>query len=414
MTDPDFIIFNETGSVTDAAGFKASGITCGLKKSGNKDAALIVSDLPANFAAAFTSCTFAAAPVVYDRKLAASAETIRGVFVNSGNANACTGPEGLANAAATAECVEKNLSLPAGSIMVESTGRIGVQMPMDKILKGVEMACAALSTDGGKDAADAIMTTDTVSKHLSAKVDLGNGSSCTIGAITKGVGMIDPAMITVPHATMLCTVTTDAKLDNALLSEMVSRCVSNSFNRITVDGDMSTNDTVAVMANGASGTAVTQDTEAARRFETALCLVMQKLARKQVMDGEGATKFVAIEVYNAPTEADAKLCAEAVGNSLLCKTAWFGCDPNWGRIIAALGYSGAKFDPETTDVFYDGKAVVKNGRDAGTPEEELAEILAKREFTVKIDLHSAAGNSYWVWTTDISYEYVKINAEYHT
>ena len=414
MNNLTFLTFNENGSVTDAAGFQASGITCGLKKSGNKDAALVYSEFPANFAAAFTSCTFAAAPVVYDRKLAQESETLRAIFVNSGNANACTGSEGLANAAKTAEAIEKRLNLPPRTVMVESTGRIGVQMPMDKILAGVEMACNALSATGGIDAADAIMTTDTVSKHLSVKVDLGNNSSCVIGAITKGVGMIDPNMVTVPHATMLCTIVTDAKISNATLTQMLSRCVEQSFNRITVDGDMSTNDTVVIMSNGASGTAVEADSESACRFETGLLMLMQKLAKKQVMDGEGATKFVAVEVYNAPSKSDAKLCAEAVANSLLCKTAWFGCDPNWGRIIAALGYSKAQFAPELTDVFYNDKAVVKNGRDAGTPEAELAEILAQREFTVKIDLHSEAGESYWVWTSDISYEYVKINAEYHT
>ncbi len=414
MNEFPFLTFDENGSVTDPAGFKASGITCGLKKSGNKDAALVYSELPANFAAAFTSCTFAAAPVVYDRKLAAESETIRAIFVNSGIANACTGSEGIANAARTAAAIEEKLNLPPRTVMVESTGRIGVHLPMEKILKGVDLACSALAGDGGLDAAAAIMTTDTVSKHLSVKVDFGNGYGCTIGAITKGVGMIDPNMVTVPHATMLCTVTTDAKIDNGLLSEMLSRCVDKSFNRITVDGDMSTNDTVVIMANGAAGIAVHSGSDTARRFEAALLQIMQKLAKKQVMDGEGATKFVAVEVRNAPSVKDARLCAEAVANSLLCKTAWFGCDPNWGRIVAALGYSTAQFDPELTDVYYNDKAVVKGGRDAGTPETELAEILAGREFTVKIDLHDKSGDSYWVWTSDISYEYVKINAEYHT
>ena len=387
----DFMVVNPEGGVTDPAGFRAAGITCGLKKSGKPDAALVVSDFPAAFGAAFTSCKFAAAPVVYDRKLAAEKDFIRGVFINSGNANACTGPEGLANAAATAAEVEKLLNLPAGTIFVESTGRIGVQMPMDRIMDGVARACAGLSSDGGTAAAEAIMTTDTVSKHLSVKVDFGNGSGCTIGAMSKGVGMIDPRLVTVPHATMLCTVTTDAALTSAQLSEMVSRCVETSFNRITVDGDMSTNDTVVVMANGASGMAIASGSEAFRRFEAALGEVMRILARKMVMDGEGATKFVAVEVCNAAGERDARLCAEAVANSLLCKTAWFGCDPNWGRIIAALGYSGADFDPEKTDVFYNDMPVVRNGRDAGTPEEALASVLAGREFTVRIDLHDPRG-----------------------
>ena len=223
--------------------------------------------------------------------------------------------------------------------------------------------------------------------------ELRQRKTVTIGAMTKGAGMIDPAM-TVPHATMLCYITTDVKADNALLREMLAANVAESFNRITIDGDMSTNDTTIVMANGRSG-------------------VELKAGTPEVMDGEGATKFIHVEIEHARSTADAKLCAEAVANSLLCKTAWFGGDPNWGRVVAALGYSGAKFDPEKTDIYYDNMPVVRNGGDAGTPESALCDIVKQREFTVRVNLHDGDDN-YWVWTSDVSYEYVKINADYHT
>ena len=240
-----------------------------------------------------------------------------------------------------------------------------------------------------------------------------NGKTVTIGAICKGVGMIDPHMTVAPHATMICCITTDVKCDNALLEKLLADNADNSFNRITVDGDMSTNDTCVIFANGDSGVTLEENSAAADIFKAALLALMQNLARKQVMDGEGATKFIAIEVDGAPDTESAKRLAEAVANSLLCKTAWFGCDPNWGRIVAALGYAGVKFDPDKVDVFYDDKIVVSKGGDAGTPEKELAQILQNREFTVKVHLNQGKGE-YWVWTSDISYEYVKINAEYHT
>ena len=212
---------------------------------------------------------------------------------------------------------------------------------------------------------------------------------------------------------MICCITTDVKCDNALLEKLLADNADNSFNRITVDGDMSTNDTCVIFANGDSGVTLEENSAAADIFKAALLALMQNLARKQVMDGEGATKFVAVEVDGAPDTESAKRLAEAVANSLLCKTAWFGCDPNWGRIVAALGYAGVKFDPDNVDVFYDDKIVVSKGGDAGTPEKDLAQILQNREFTVKVHLNQGKGE-YWVWTSDVSYEYVKINAEYHT
>ena len=402
----------DNGSVTSTPGFKACGVTAGLKKSGNPDMALVLSDVPANFAGVFTSCVFAAAPVRHCRKLVRSSATARAFIINSGNANACTGAAGLENAGKMSELTAGALNINASEVLVASTGRIGVQMPMDIIEKGIKQAAAALSYDGGNAAAEAIMTTDTVPKACALSVEL-SGGTVTIGAICKGVGMIDPQMTTAPHATMICCITTDAKCDNALLEKMLKANADCSFNRITVDGDMSTNDTCVIFANGVSGVDLDSSADDAEKFRAALLAVMQNLARKQVMDGEGATKFVEIKIEGAPDSASAKLCAEAIANSLLCKTAWFGCDPNWGRLVAALGYSGASFDPDKVDLFYNTKAVVLNGGDAGTPESELAEILKEREFTVTVKMNQGSGE-YWVWTSDVSYEYVKINAEYHT
>jgi len=403
--------FIENGSVTSPAGFKASGIAAGLKISGAPDMAMIFSDTPANFSVAFTSCVFAAAPVLLGRERAAKQDTLRAVVVNSGNANACTGQAGLENARKTCEAAARELAVKPEDIIVSSTGRIGVQLPMKIITEGVKKAAAALAYDAGAEAAAAIMTTDTVPKEAAVKVSLGTGE-ITIGAMTKGAGMIDPKL-RVPHATMLCYVTTDARIDNSLLRDLLGRGVENSFNRITIDGDMSTNDTTLIMANGVSGVEVKSGTEDAEIFYNALQALLQQLAHAMVMDGEGATKFVTVYIENAGNEAAARACAEAIANSLLCKTAWFGCDPNWGRIVAALGYAGVDFDPNRVNIYYDDLPVVVQGGNAGTPEVELAEILKKREFSITVDMN-AGSSRYWVWTCDISYEYIKINAEYHT
>ena len=399
------------GSVTSVPGFRAAGVTAGFKRSGAPDFAMIASDVPANFAGAFTSCTFAAAPVQVCRKRVLESEYLRAAAINSGNTNACTGATGIANAERTCELVAVRLGVKPEEVAVSSTGRIGVQMPMATIERGIDLAAAALSDKGGPTAAEAIMTTDTVPKSVALQLEIG-GKTVTIGAMTKGAGMIDPAM-TVPHATMLCYITTDVKADNALLRDMIGANVADSFNRITVDGDMSTNDTTIVMANGLSGIELKAGTPEAALFQEALLTVMQDLARRMVMDGEGATKFVTVKVVHSRSKENAKLCAEAVANSLLCKTAWFGGDPNWGRVVAALGYSGATFDPDKTDIYYDGMPVVRQGGDAGTPESALCGIVKQREFTVLVDQNEGDAE-YWVWTSDISYEYVKINADYHT
>ena len=403
--------FVECGSVTTPAGFRASGVTAGFKRSGAPDFAMVLSEKPATFAGVFTSCTFAAAPVRLCRKRVLESEYLKAVMINSGNANACTGEQGMAAAQKSCEIAAEALGITAEEVAVASTGRIGVQMDISLIEKGVARAVPALSADGGNLASEAIMTTDTVPKAAAVKVDI-NGKSFSIGAITKGAGMIDPHL-TAPHATMICIITTDAEISKAQLIKILSPSADASFNRITVDGDMSTNDTVLILANGESGVTIAPDSEEEKSFAQALLALMQNLAKRMVLDGEGATKFVEVRVINARSDADAKLAAEAVGNSLLCKTAWFGNDPNWGRVVAALGYSGAKFSDEKCDIYFGDVPVVKNGGDAGTPEADLLDTVKQREFTITCDFHEGDGE-YWVWTSDVSYEYVKINADYHT
>ena len=410
-TDTQFD-FVENGSVTSPLGFLACGVIAGLKKNKAPDLAMIESETECSFAATFTSNLFPAAPVQYDREICANSPKIRAVVANSGVANACTGLDGYNNAKRMAELTAGALSVPVGQVMIASTGRIGVQLPMDLIENGIREAAKSLTHNGGSSAAHAIMTTDTRPKELAVSFPVGD-RIVTIGGMCKGAGMIAPKMAVAPHATMLCFLTTDADIDNALLSELLGNAVEASFNHITVDNDMSTNDTVILMANGASGAKIEKGSEAAEHFAEALGMVTEHLARSIVFDGEGVTKFVTVEVTGAASIRDAELAARAIANSPLCKTAWYGGDPNWGRVVAALGYSGAAFNPDHTNIYYDGKPVVLQGGDAGTPEEELSGIVAQREFTVLIDLADGAAE-YWVWTCDVSHEYVKINADYHT
>lgn len=406
------IKFIPNGSVTSVSGFKAGGITAGLKVSGRSDMAMIFSETDASFAGAYTACTFAAAPVKICQERSRNSKSIRAVVVNSGNANACTGDQGLENAREMCLFCAEQLGIKADEVMVSSTGRIGVQLPMQKIKAGISKAVQALSASGGMAAAEAIMTTDTMPKTTALEFSV-NGKTVRIGGMTKGAGMIAPELKTVPHATMLAYITTDAKIENSLLNSMLAQAVEMSFNRIDIDGDMSTNDTVIIMANGSSGAEIKESTPEAELFSKALIQLTQNLAHAMVMDGEGVTKLVTLNVKGAKDDDDASKCAKAVANSLLCKTAWFGGDPNWGRVIAAAGYSKAEFKPEDVKLYYDELPVVINAKDAGTSESELAKVLAKREFSITVDL-GAGNGEYWMWTSDISYEYVKINAEYHT
>ena len=403
--------FIENGTPTTPQGFLATGVTAGFKRSGAPDFAMVVSEVPAEFAGVFTSCTFAAAPVQLCKKRVLESDFLRAVIINSGNANACTGEQGMASAVKSCEIAAGALNIPAEAVAVASTGRIGVQMNMSLIEKGVALATPALSRDGGALAAEAIMTTDTVPKAAAVKLQFGD-KTVSIGAMVKGAGMIDPNL-KVPHATMISVITTDAALSKAQLQKMLAVNADASFNRITVDGDMSTNDTVLLLANGCSGVKIAPDSAEEAVFAEALLAVMQNLAKRMVLDGEGSTKFVEIKVVNARSVEDARKAAEAVGNSLLCKTAWFGNDPNWGRVVAALGYSGAQFNPDKCDIYFGSIPVVKNGGDAGTPENDLLATVQEREFTITCDFNDGDAE-YWVWSSDVSYEYVKINADYHT
>ncbi len=407
----NFLQWLDHGSISSVPGFKAAGVTAGFKRSGAPDFAMFVAENPCNFAGVFTSCKFAAAPVQYDRELVLRGGKLQGAIINSGIANACTGLQGLKAAKESARIAGGALQISPDLIAVASTGRIGVQMPMELIRRGVELAVTELSDKGGENASRAIMTTDTVPKAVALQLEIG-GKTVTVGAMTKGAGMIDPCL-TSPHATMLCFIATDADVENELLQSILDRNAKDSFNRITVDGDMSTNDTVMIFANGRSGVKIEKDSPEAAQFQQAVLLVMQNLARRMVGDGEGSTKLVTIEIIHARSEADAKIAAEAVANSLLCKTAWFGNDPNWGRVVAALGYSGAEFCPDKCDVFFGSIPVVLSGGDAGTPEADLMDTVKAPEFTIRCDFHDG-DCSYWVWSSDISYEYVKINADYHT
>lgn len=411
------ISIDPMGTPTSPKGFKASGVIAGLKRSGRPDMALLVSDLPMSAAGIFTRCLFAAAPVQISRNRILSEKPMRAVITNSGNANACTGEEGMRNAEAMCEKVATLLDLSAEEVLVCSTGRIGKPMPMDMINHGIDLCVNALSLKGGQQMVEAIMTTDTREKQGSVSFCLpSSNKEVTIGGTCKGAGMIAPEMIspksTRLHATMLAYLTTDVEATPIQLQKALEKGASYSFNNITVDGDMSTNDTCFLLANGASGAKL--ETQADKNmFQAALNTLMFNLAKAIVMDAEGATKCVSVTIVHARSIEDAKKAVRAICNSLLCKTAWFGGDPNWGRITAALGYSGAMFDPSVVDIYYDGVPVVQDGCAASTPESELAAIMKNPSFSIKIDLNDGRETT-WMMTSDISYEYVKINAEYYT
>jgi len=404
----------EQGGVASATDFLAAGITAGLKRSGAPDMALIYSRRPCVAAGAFTSNLFAAAPVIYDRSIIAGGQPVRAVLVNSGNANACTGERGLRDVEATVALLADLLQVPEQQVLVSSTGRIGVPMPMNVIKGGIAKAVDALSEQGSQAAAEAIMTTDTRPKRLAVELSLG-GRRVVIGGMTKGAGMIAPKLrMQPPQATMLAYVTPDAAITRQALHAALAASLDQSFNRITVDGDTSTNDTVIALANGAAGNpAIEENTPEFEAFSRAFVHVLSTLAREMVLDGEGVSRFVEINVTGAQTDEDAHRCAEAIANSALCKTAWFGADPNWGRILCAAGYSGIAFDPARVSLSMQGAPVVKNGLDAGTPESQLAELVAAKELRIDLDLGSGSGK-FTVWTCDLTYEYVKINADYHT
>jgi glutamate N-acetyltransferase / amino-acid N-acetyltransferase len=418
----------EAGSVTSPAGFVAGTAEAAIKKPGRPDVALVVSERPCTAAAVFTQNQVVAAPVIVDREtMAGNAHHIRAVVANAGNANACTGELGLANAREMQRITAAALDGNPAQILVLSTGVIGVQLPMSRLAQGIRQAAQQLDAANGLAAAKAIMTTDTYAKQTAVRVQL-SGGIVTIGGMAKGSGMIHPNM-----ATMLAVLTTDAVIEAEQLQGMLNTAVDTSFNRISVDGDTSTNDTALLLANGASGVALIHEKDATL-FGQALTRLCLHLAHQIVRDGEGATKFVTLHVSGAASDEDARRVAATIATSPLVKTAFAGSDANWGRILAAAGRAGVAFDQRRVGLWI-GRETVNNNWDSvsaqplvaddelvqlvaeGTAtnyaEAEAAAVFAGAEFVIWLDLGGGNGRS-TMWTTDLSHDYVSINADYRT
>jgi len=387
-------------------GFTAAGVAAGLKKNGSKDLGLIYSTVPASAAGVFTRNRVQAAPVILDRQRL-RAGTAQAIIVNSGNANCCTGPQGFDAAESMAKFTATGLRIPEAHVLVSSTGVIGQPLPIERVEAAVPGLIHSLHPDGFDDFSTAIMTTDTVPKIAARQAALEGGRFSIIG-VAKGAGMICPDM-----ATMLCFLCTDAQVDPYLLKDSLSIAVSRSFNRITIDGDTSTNDTVLILANGLSGISIRTD-EYRLVFQNLLDGILVELAKKIIKDAEGATKLVEIIVRGAPTPDSAVRVARTVANSNLVKTAFFGEDANWGRILAAAGRAGVSIDPNRVDVFFDKERMVRGGIGCGVEAESRAtEVLKQPEFSVTIDLNLGTA-SHTVYTCDFSIDYVKINADYRS
>ena len=397
------------GGVTAALGFTAAGVRCGVKgDAGTKrDVALIVSECPATAAAMFTKNQFKAAPVLFDQQQLAASQQIRAIAVNSGNANACTGERGMADCGQMAEKTAEALSCESAEVLVASTGVIGRFLPIDRICDGIEAAAAELAREHHGHALEAIMTTDTQPKEYAVEVETPGGTFC-IGGMAKGSGMIKPNM-----ATMLTFITTDAQLSRAALDTALRQAVEGSFHRISVDNDTSTNDTIVLLANGKANVAIETGTSAYDQFCEALTYVCVELAKMLVRDGEGTTTLIEIRIQHAATPEDALACARAVADSYLVKTAIFGKDPNWGRIICALGYSGITLVPEQVTVAMNGLSILGKEFVNTFDEAEARKAIDTDEVIIDIDLGIGAASTTF-WTSDLSYEYVKINAEYTT
>jgi glutamate N-acetyltransferase/amino-acid N-acetyltransferase len=393
-----------SGGVTAPEGFLAGSVYCGIKH-GNReraDVALVHSPQPTVGAATFTTNRVKAAPVRVSAMNLRSPD-IRAIIANSGNANACTGVCGIHSARRMARATADALGIKERQVFVCSTGRIGVPLPIERIESAIAKLPERLNENGSLAAAKAIMTSDTFPKECAVELEL-DGKKVRIGGIAKGAGMIDPNM-----ATMLCFLTTDAVIEKKLLQKALSVAVDQSFNRITIDGDMSTNDTAILLANGLAGNKPLRSASPAlKEFQRALDYVTHSLARMIVEDGEGVTKFVEVHVNGAASYSDARRAAEAVAKSTLTKCAWFGGDPNWGRIMDAIGYSGARMREELVDIYYDGVIGVKGGVASTTPMSKLQQIADQKRFCITIDLHQGSAE-YCVYTTDLSSEYVKLN-----
>ena len=397
-------------------GFRMGATKAGLKASGRDDFALIVADTPAAAAAAFTSNRVMAAPLIVDKEhLRASGGKVRVVAINAGNANCAAGQAGLDAARATCAAAASQFGCRAEEVFPSSTGIIGVPLPAEKLIATLPALAASIDSSPAsfREAANAIRTTDKVEKTAFARLDVtgadGVRREVRIGAMGKGSGMIHPRLV--PHATMLVYVLTDAAIEPPVLDGYVRQAVELSFNRISVDGDTSTNDTVLLLASGASGATIGP---ANAEFAAALNQVCTSLARQIVADGEGVNHVVELRIAGAATDDDALRVAKAIAHSPLVKTAWAGCDPNWGRLIAAIGYSGAQIDPQRIDIQFGNLPVCRDGgRDPRFDEAAAHTYLQQPEYAVAIDLHQGAGSCVF-WTTDLTIEYIHINADYST
>lgn len=390
-------------------GFKAVGLSCGIKAKNTKDLALFISDVPATAAGVFTKNRIVSPGVTWSRR-ALKSGSCRAIVVNSGNANTVVGPKGMKDCDEITKKIAEELSIPQKEVLIASTGVIGVPLPSEKIIKAAPLLVKKLgrTAKNWTDAAEAIMTTDLVSKSDRIQYTF-KGKRITIGGVTKGSGMIHPDM-----ATMLGFLYTDAVIDSKTLKMALIEAADRSFNRITVDGDNSTNDCVIVLANGeAKNSTIKPNTPGYREFVKALTTISKNLASKIILDGEGATKFVTVRVQGGKTRKQAYLIANSVATSSLVKTALFGEDPNWGRIFCAVGNAGAPFDPDKVDILLNKNLLVKNGNPTNLSPQKLVKAMQQHEINITIDLH---GGKEWeeVLTCDLSYDYVKINAEYTT
>jgi len=395
------------GGITSPQGFKAAGVACGIRKRGRKDLALVYSQVPAQAAAVYTQNKFQAAPlqITKDHLKDGIAQAI---VVNSGVANACMGQEGLKSAREMANITAECLQIKAEDVVVASTGVIGVPLPMELISAGIKDASKVLSFDGGSDAAEAIMTTDLAKKEVACKLQIG-GKTVIIGAMAKGSGMIHPNM-----ATMLGFITTDASIERDCLQHVLKKATDATFNMISVDGDTSTNDMVVILANGlAQNPKITMESQYLKDFEEAVTEICTILAKMIAQDGEGATKLMEVEVVGAKSLEDARKGARAICSSNLVKAAIFGADANWGRIVTALGYSGAEVDPALVDVYIGELLVAAKGTGLSFDEEKAKQILQQKEIKLKVNLNLGTAEAK-AWGCDLSYDYVRINADYRS
>ena len=402
------------GGVTAAKGYEAASTAAGIKYQGRTDMALIYSQVPCVSAGTFTTNVVKAAPVKWDRQIVDSGAGGQAVVVNSGIANACTGEEGMGYCKETAEAAAKALNIDAAGVLVGSTGVIGMQLPMQKLVDGIQVLAGkkAEGLQSGHDAALAIMTTDTVEKEMAVEIEIG-GKTVTIGGMSKGSGMIHPNM-----CTMLAFITTDAAITKEALQKALSEDVEDTYNMISVDGDTSTNDTAILLANGLAGNQeITYASPEYETFKEALHMVNETLAKKMAGDGEGATALFEVKVVGAESIKQAKTLAKSVVCSNLTKAAIAGHDANWGRILCAMGYSGVQFDPEKVDLFFESKAgklqIIENGVATDYSEEVATKILSEPEITATADI-KMGDYSATAWGCDLTHEYININADYRS